>query len=164
MASENVLSPPYPGEGTTASHLWGHVHALCSWVNKSRGEVNDHCKRALVGEVVFHQTQKVFAGQSVVAQFRALALMRRVRESWDHLIRQFEGDWDSPECLVQRAMLLSAASHCIEDLHKSFELREAEARKQGYRETINKTFEHLYGRMVEFMEPEHGQGFPDVDA
>lgn len=161
-ASEDVLSPPYPGEGTTALVLWSMLGELGDWVRRSRDAVNQSAGREIVALPAPFPAKSTPGGQSVLDQFRTLMFLRRLRESWDNLVRTYEHEWDSPDCLRTRALLLTMACDRLEHWVRPYEHREAQATRRNAREAYTRVFDRLSEVLFALWEPPDGTPIDDL--
>lgn len=153
MASDNIESPPYPGHGSNPDVLYNHLKALRKWVEAYRGEHNKAVGKAVVPALREFPDKKAYVSQPVTVMMGHYLFLRRLRESWDHLVRtyEFEADWASRMCLRQRVLLLQAAAVTLNNAFTPQEHREAA--EQRNLNQIHQMFERLSENLAEYMEP-----------
>lgn len=153
MASEDIESPPYPSEAANPDVLYNHLKSLKGWVEKYRGSHNKSVGKALIPNVKDLPDRKAYTGQPVSVMMGHFLFLRRLRESWDHLLRtyEYENDWDTKACLRQRVMMLQSASVLLNNAFTPQEHREAMAKRDT--ERMQGMFEKLTETLHEYMEP-----------
>lgn len=129
MASEEIKSPPYPGDGVTVAGLYAAVRGLRAWAAEARDAHNAAAGRELIPPVGDVPARAAYAAQPVPALFGHLLFVRRLREAWDHLVRTYERTWDAAECVRRRVVLLQAAAVFVGQCSVPFEHREARGGK-----------------------------------
>lgn len=130
MAAEDVQSPPYPSDGTTADGLLAHLRALRAWVLRYRDAHNALAGQELIPAVREPPGKRAYGAVPVPAQMTHLVFMKRVRERWDYLVRTYEGDWDDALCVRQRVMLLASAAVMLNAGFSPHEQREFRRRTE----------------------------------
>jgi len=129
VADEELRSPPYPNEGTTALGLLALLDGLRDWVLHYRDRHNAEAKR---DQIPFPErlprSSKAYESQPVHAQMTHLLFLRRLREQWDRLVRAYETRWDDPGCVRQRVVLLTAAAVVLNTAFEPFETKEMRGR------------------------------------
>ncbi len=154
MPSEDLQSPPYPGAGTTIVMLYSMLIQLRDWVVDYRPALNHFAGSALIPEPGPIPPRPVFNNLPVMAHFRSLMFLRKLREQWDHIVRTYEDEWGSPECVRRRVALAAMAAHHLSSAFRPFELREA--RKQDDLEEMYKVFEQIASTLTNLWEPTYG--------
>lgn len=161
MGSEEVRSPPYPGEGSTTDLLYANLQGLRSWVLHYRTALNEEVGEQTIPAVKKLPDKKAYVFQPVMTQYQHLMLLRRIREEWDHLVRSYEDAWDCPPCVRRRAMLVQSAAVLLNGAFVPYEVREAHQQKDL--ERMQRSFERLTELLRKVMdhddnEPEEVQG------
>lgn len=153
MAEEDILSPPYPGEGTTTILLHGMLEELRDWIEGCRAELAGVAGGELIPALAPPMNRAAFARQPVVAQYRSLLFLWRLREGWDDVLRRFEDEWDSAPCVRRRVLLASLAAQHLNASNLSFELREA--RRHDDLEGLRAMFDQVTAGLCSPWEPSH---------
>lgn len=160
MAAEDIESPPYPNEGTTADGLLSHLKKLKEWVTTYRTQHNAAVGQDLIPTVKELPLKKTYASLPIYVQIGHLLFLRKVRERWDHLVRTYEDDWDDQLCLRQRVMLLSSSAVLLNNGFSPHEQREF--RRRTELDECQRTIDHVAEALKEIMEPETHE--PDPQA
>lgn len=130
----DVLSPPYPNEMSTAQSLYRHFGDLRKWVDAQRDEVNVLLTRPPLSEKDGIEQipllrelpgDQLYRSLGVGVHFTHLCLLRRIREDWDALLRDYETVWSSTKCVEIRAEILRHAAALVADTSLDNESREA---------------------------------------
>lgn len=120
MSSEqdDVLSPPYPALKATTTNLYRILYALREWsivqVNQLKEAVPPH----KADELDYPDplpSEGVWEIISVVDHYTALMYTRRIRETWDAILREHELDWESTLCLKKRFYLVQSTLHVLQE-------------------------------------------------
>ncbi len=127
--AETTDKPPYPAEGVTSLGLHEGIMDLADWVNAQRVSHNKLVGSDAVPPAKFGRHQQ-YSIVPVMAMFGHLLVLRRIREAWDRLIRNYEKDWGNPRCLRQRVNLLQAAAVFVNSAMTPLEYREASGQKE----------------------------------
>lgn len=141
MRDEELLSPPYPGDGTTTQLIYQRLKELREWANKYLDEINELAGQEQIPPVKKFPRYEVYASQPILIQFEHFVILRQIRESWDELIRDHEDSWDCRQALRRRAMLVSTAAFTLNEAFIPFEVREANTERKL--EKLQKRFKHL---------------------
>lgn len=130
MAAEDIESPPYPNEGTTADGLLASLKKLKDWVNTYRVPHNEAVTQELIPVVKDIPQKKTYLSLPVYVMVSHLLFLRKVRERWDYLVRTYENDWDDEMCLRQRVMLLASSAVLLNNGFVPHEQREFRKRTE----------------------------------
>lgn len=141
MAVEDIESPPYPDEGINADALYNILKVLGKWVTTYRKQHNVLIGSETIPSVKTFPDKKGYVIQPVLTQWRHLLCIRRFRESWDHLIRKYENDWDDQHCVHMRANILQQAALLLNTAFVSHE--NWEARKQRELHELQQQFNRI---------------------
>lgn len=152
MAVEDLQSPPYPNEGTTADGLLTHLRALREWVLCYRTTHNKLVGQDLIAAPKEPPKPKAYASLPVYTQMSHLLFLRKVRERWDHLVRAYEDDWDDQMCVRQRVMLLASCAVLLNSGFAPFEQREF--RRRTELEDCQRTIDSVAAVLRDIMEPQ----------
>ena len=153
MASD-VIGPPYPTRVTTPAMQHKMLLELHDWWSSQLTEARDvlHklptkvCNR-LFPDIPHAELLRVFSAVSVKVELNfqrylnvsvesmglAHTAMRAVRERFDDVLRNFENNWDCPEAILLRLILLRATQFILSVAFLSaelFEAKEAESMKK----------------------------------
>jgi hypothetical protein len=160
MAVEDLQSPPYPNEGTTADGLLTHLRALRAWVGGYRESHNKLAGQDLIPAPKKPPQKEAYAALPVLTQMSHLLFMRKVREQWDHLVRTYEADWDDQLCVRQRVMLLASSAVLLNSGFAPYEQREF--RRRAELEECQRTLDSVAQALRDIMEPQAHE--PDQEA
>jgi len=127
---DDILSPPYPSDGISADGLYQILKELKKWVNKYRDAHNKEIGQELIPLVKDLPDKKAYIGQPIMTQWGHLLLLRRIRESWDDLIRNYESDWDDKLCIRHRVLMLQSAAILLNNAFMPYEHREARQQRE----------------------------------
>lgn len=106
--------PPYPAEGVTAAVLYAAMLELWAWTQKMRSALNTKTELEAIN-ILRGLNGGDFHKLPVADQFRMLQFIRRLRECWDHLVRQYEDDWDADHCVRQKLVLIQTTVDQLND-------------------------------------------------
>lgn len=149
--SDELTSPPYPGEACTVDLLYKHLGDLREWVLDLRDGLNAIAGQEIIPAVKPIGKKPAYAAQPVLQHFQHLMFMRKVREEWDHVVRLYEDDWDDKHCIRARLMLVQAAAVQLNEAFVPQEVREARA--QQHMERVQQAFTNLGAMFSKMMEP-----------
>lgn len=150
--SEEIKSPPYPGPGATWRGLYHALYELHDWVVLHRDAVNAAVGRDVVPPVAEAVPLPVaYMSLAVSIQYAHLLYLRRVREEWDHLVRQYESAWDCPACIRARASLTQLAATLVNGAFVPYEQREASGRDTH--ERMVRSFESVLSHLTQLQDP-----------
>jgi hypothetical protein len=153
MNEDDVESPPYPSEISTADVLFNLLKEVRRWTMAQREALNRELGQELIPKVApFPKDKTAYLSQPVLTQFRHFLFLRRLREGWDHVLRMFEGEWSAPQCIRHRAVLIQHAAVTLNDAFVSPEVREMRA--QEAQEELQRAFDRLIKGVFNLMEPE----------
>lgn len=123
-----IVSPPYPNEQTTAERLYDQLGELRAWVIERQNELEAVLKPKYASRLVPPGPLDSLAywnATSVIDKYTVLIYMRRIRESWDNIIREHEDAWNSRLSLKKQFNIVLLAQHVLADAFVNPELREA---------------------------------------
>jgi hypothetical protein len=150
--ADELVSPPYPGEGANHDALYNALKDFRSWIVHYRDALNAEVGQEVIPLPREMPDRRVYAILAVPLQNGHLAFMRRVREQWDHLVRSYESAWDCPPCVRQRVLLVQTAAAFFNDAFTAFEQREARASTEMRR--MQRSFDRLVSHLRNLVEPE----------
>jgi len=159
MSAEDIESPPYPNEGVNPDGLFNTMGALRVWVLKYRDTHNALIGQDLIPSVKDLPNKKAYTTQPVITQYTHLLLIRRMREGWDHLVRNYEDDWDDKMCVRQRVVMLQSAALLLNSAFTPYEHREA--RRQRELEDLQQQFTRVQQVLLKQMEPQRHDPDPE---
>lgn len=164
MPSDDIDSPPYPSEAVNPLLLYNHLRALRKWVEDARPEHNKAAGKAVIPAPKPLPDKAAYTGQPVPTMMGHFLFLRRLRESWDHLVRthEYADEWNTKACVKKRVMLLQAAAVLLNNAFTPHEHREA--MKAREMERLQQTFERLNQAMLDFMEPKKNDPQADLPA
>ncbi len=151
MSVEDIESPPYPSEWANPDGLYNTMRQLRKWVGTYRPSHNAIIGQDLIPAVKELPDKKAYAAQPVPTMYMHLRFVRRFRESWDHLVRTYEDDWDDKLCVRQRIVLLQSAALLLNNAFTPYEYREA--KRQSELENLQQQFSRLQDALTKEMEP-----------
>jgi len=152
MAAEDIESPQYPNEGTTATGLVACLERLHAWVTKYRDAHNKETAQELIPCVKLLPPRSTYTSLPVYVLLTHLLFLRKVREQWDHLVRTYEDDWDDKLCLRQRVMLLASSAVLLNTGFVSHEQREF--RRRTELDECQRTIDGVALALKNLLEPE----------
>lgn len=154
MSEQEIISPPWPGDGTNAELLYKRLLELKDWVNHYRDSLNEQVGQDLIPATRKPPKVAVYLIQPVEVQHKHYQVMRLIRAHWDQLIRDFEGEWDSRWRVQRHIMLLQTAVQMFNDAFTSFEVQEARAHEE--QDKMQRSFEKLREVMSKIVEDPEG--------
>lgn len=165
MPEQEIMSPPWPGEGSTTDLLYARLLELRDWISRYRDELNESAGQDIIPVLRKPPAKAVYAMQPVLLQFQHFSYMRQIRAAWDALVRDWEEEWDSNGCLRQRSLVIRNAAEIFNDAFTPFEVREAQSVRQ--QERMQRRFERLRRRMDQIVgtdedEDEDEDGSDDI--
>ena len=125
---EGITSPPYPGNATASSSLYRHLAALRLWLVEQQAILRLHVPQKYADQLVEPDNmaaETVWDHVGVVDKYTTLMYCRRIRESWDHVVREHEDTWDSKLSLKKRFSVVLMCQHILHEAFVDPELREA---------------------------------------
>jgi hypothetical protein len=163
MTSDEILSPPYPNDGSTAQGMVNYISELRKWVLRYRDDLNGNSD--MIPKVIKIPKAEAYLSQPVVTQWQHWMMLRRIREEWDHLVRTYELAWQSPMCRRGQTMLVQAAAVMINGAFTPFEHRELQQNKEleRHRRAFNRMMKTYYDCLEPDDEEAQDQEFPEVD-
>lgn len=150
MAEQEIISPPWPGEGTTTELLYQRLLELRDWINHYRDGLNEQVGQDLIPATRKPPKVAVYSMQPVPTQYYHLMVMQRLRQQWDHLVRSYEDEWDSRWRVQRHIMLVQAAVQMFNDAFTSFEVQEARAHEEH--DKMQRSFEQLRAVMTRMVD------------
>jgi hypothetical protein len=160
MSPEDIDSPPYPNEGVTPHGMYATLDSLKTWVDTYRGALNAEVGTEVIPYVKPLPDVRSYLSQPIMSLFSHMILVRRLRENWDHVVRNFETGWRDHMCVRQRVILVQSAAVILNSAFTSFEYRET--RRQGELEALQNEFSRLNKLVLSLMEPESHDSFPQA--
>lgn len=127
MAEERgVESPPYPGRGTTVKSMYRHLELLRDWIVAEQGVLTEIVPQLAdqmnAPESLSHLN--VWQGVALPDQHSTYQYVRRVRETWDYILREHEESWDSKIAFQKRASIVGFATAILDNCFVNSEQRE----------------------------------------
>jgi len=127
---EDVESPPFPAAHVNCDGLYVALRALREWVLTYRDKHNALVGQEIIAPVLAMPSREVYTHQAVVSMSAHWKLMRRFRELWDEIVRNFENDWSNAVCVRQRVVVLQSAAILINNAFVPFEHREINGERE----------------------------------
>lgn len=143
---EEIVSPPFPTSRTTVPRLLKLLKELREWVVSHREWANWVASEHGATEEIIPEAdqipkimdQKRFLGIGVADIFSTHVNMRRLRESWDALVRVHEETWDSKPALIWRLQCVRSGYIILTEAFVDPETREAK-QEQAHRKKMRQT-------------------------
>lgn len=158
MTPEEIESPPYPNEGTNTDGLYNALAQLKTWVDVYRPVLNAEVGQDVIPSVRPLPAREAYRCQPVLSMFSHMVLVRRMREGWDHIVRNYEAMWHDPMCVRQRVVLLQSAAVLLNGVFMPFEYKET--RRQTELQELQTQFGRVNELAMALMEPEPHDPFP----
>jgi hypothetical protein len=119
--------PPYLSRSATAGDTYAALEALFSWLVAVRRVVNSAYPdgRELIPAPTMPGVRDGYFIQPVMIVHAHGEFVRRLRESWDHVVREHEAHRDADRYLREVALLLQTAVGIYNDAFTPNEVREA---------------------------------------
>jgi hypothetical protein len=152
MAPEDIESPPYPNEGVNPDGLYNMLGKLKEWVDLYKDDLNKEVGQDIIPVVKALPNKKAYLIQPVLGMFSHLILIRRIREQWDNVVRNYEDSWDHKMCVRQRVVIVQSAAMMLNSAFTPFEHREA--RRQSELEELQQQFARVQMLINTIMEPD----------
>lgn len=130
-----IISPPFPADTTTVPRLLQHLEDLREWVGDMRLWANETAA-AIGSEIaVVPEDSELpcvpdahgYRLVSVMDITRAYLGLRKLRESWDEMVRIYEEHWDIKPAVMWRLGCVQLAVGILQQAFVSPEVREARA-------------------------------------
>jgi len=150
--SDELVSPPYPGEACTTENLYKYLGDLRDWVLNYRDGLNAIVGAEAIPAVHPLGKKPAYLSQPVTQLFSHLMFIRKLREEWDHIVRLYEDDWDDKHCIRARVVLVQTAAIQLNEAFVPQEVREARAQK--HTERMQRAFESLGNLFSKMTEPD----------
>lgn len=160
--TEDLHSPPYPGDGTNPALLFKYLGELSEWVNLYRQTLNEGAGVEIIPALRTMPAWTIYQAQPVPVMWSHFIVMRRIREEWDHLVRQYEDAWDCTACARQRIVLVQTAALMFNDAFVSYEQREAVHEREI--EQIDRMWNNLRETLLKAMDPKYYDAKTDQHA
>jgi hypothetical protein len=162
MTPEDIESPPYPNEGTTPDGLYNALTGLKKWVDTYRDPLNREVGQDVIPSVKKLPERSAYLAQPVLSLFSHFLMVRRMRENWDHIVRNYETSWHEPMCVRQRVVLVQSAAVLLNGAFTPFEYRETMRRSEL--EELQAQFSRVNQLVLDITEPEAHDPFPKAQA
>lgn len=146
--SEEIISPPWPNDSARVDTLFDRLKELHQWAVHYREVVNQASDHQAVPPLREVPRKAVHDSLPVVCHYANYAGVRKIRELWDGLVREFEDSWDTKLAFMRRRQLIVATVEFLNQAWLSHELRElkqAAAQEQFLKESMAKSFGFMGG-------------------
>jgi hypothetical protein len=166
--SQEILSPPYPSNLTTARRLYDLLGDVRDWVLTYRDDLNVKAGRDVILLPREPASCELYVGLSVVTHASHVICLRKLREHWDSNLRDHEDAWDCAASVRARIGLVQAAAMLLADAFisdEARELRREQAAKNcdhplhGFMNFLNTALTGEFG----IMEQNHGEDQQEAD-
>ena len=110
--SDGIMSPPYPSETTNSRMLYRHIAAMRAWVVEQQEVLRPLVPAKFTESLVEPPTMEsvtFWDNVSIIDKHTVLMWIRKIRETWDILLRQHEDAWDTKFALFQRYSVVHSA-------------------------------------------------------
>lgn len=141
--AEEITSPPWPTDSTQVDTLFDVLRQLHHWAGEYRTLVNAGSDHQAVPPLRDLPRKAVHDALPVVYHYSNYLGVRRVRELWDALVRDFEDSWDSAAAFARRRQLVAVTVEFLNNAWLSQEAREAKvaaAQEQFLKDSMAKSF------------------------
>lgn len=128
MMAEEIVSPPWLNDSARVDTLYDRLKELHQWASHYREVVNqasDHQAVAALREI---PRKAVHDALPVVYHYANFMSLRRIREHWDALVRDYEDSWDTKVAFAKRRHLICV---CVDFLNGAWLSQEAREAKQA---------------------------------
>ncbi len=157
MTLQDRTPPPYPPESARTETIHVCLYQLAEWLDLCRDPFRLAIGREVVPKVQLTVSQALYAEKPVTVQYRHLTYLRRLRECWDALLRQYEKNWTIEASVRCRAVLAQHAAMFLQSVN-AVSPEVVEATQQRTLRDLNKAFESLtadYAKtLMPFVPPE----------
>jgi hypothetical protein len=161
--SDEVLSPPFPRPNFKIHRLLSHLSELRQWIVQNRFWANEaYAAFGGDGDLVpleehippIPDTHMYVSRISLCDMYQTYCYMRRLREGWDTMLRDWEEEWESKTAVKHRLSLVHAGVSILANAFVDPETREAHLesfnkRARKFQEAILKklgVYDDLKGR------------------
>lgn len=158
--SEEINSPPFPVDTSTIPRLLRHLTDLRSWLVDLRFWANETASHYGMPDEIVPPSDKIPAIPEL-HRFELVALtsmmstymnMRKLRESWDQMVRVYEDSWDAKPAVMWRLQCVHWAYLILIDAFVDPETREArQEQMQQEAKKFMKKMLHKMGVPKEFL-------------
>lgn len=142
----DITEPPYPSLTCRWPEVYKSLKGLRGWVNYHRTGINTVAGTELIREPPDLLPLNAFGDLPAVTFYQDILVVRRIRESWDQIVRDFGSSnalWSSPNCLARRRELVLLAFYfLVAEATMSAETREAKIEK-SQKAAINSSIGNL---------------------
>ncbi len=170
-----IDSPPYPKNSSSPRDLFKSLVELYHWAAPQFDWVNAEALRLGAPLTPFIVTLGVeplpteksinrFTRLAVPDMFMSWKALRRIREKYDAIIRNYENeeDWESDACIFHRIAIVKAAMILLSISFLDFERREAKGMELE-KKTRKEFFKYIKGAFNELNKMHEGDEDEEVD-
>ncbi len=130
-----IISPPFPADTTTVPRLLQHLEDLREWIGYMRLWANEMAAAVGIGADVVPEDAQLphvpdadgYRLVSIVDIMRSYLGLRKLRESWDEMVRIYEEHWEIKPAVMWRLGCVRLAVDILQQAFVSPEVREARA-------------------------------------
>lgn len=175
-----IDSPPFSKNNASPKALFNSLRELYTWTANYRDWANAEAHRLVpsengvfisdLGPAPTARTGELFLNLAVPDMFMSWQMLRKIREKYDNIVRNFETeeDWNSDVCIYQRMQILKLAALLLSVAFLDYERREAkyhEAMKASRKEFLTELKRAIGGLKSEFDKNSNdfGSGLFDED-
>jgi hypothetical protein len=131
-----IDSPPFPKNSASPKALFDSLRELYNWTASYRDWANMEAQRLNAPEEPFipelgpeptSRTGEMFVNLAVPDMFVSWQMLRKIRERYDGIVRNFENeeDWNSDSCIYHRIHTVRVAALLLSVAFLDYERREA---------------------------------------
>lgn len=146
--STEIISPPWPTDTARVDTLFDVMKELHRWAGEYRATINAAADHQTIPPLRDVPRKAVHDALPVVYHYANYTAVRRVREMWDAIVRDYEEAWDSGAAFARRRALVAACVDFLNNAWLSQEAREAKleaAREEFMRSSLARSFGFLVG-------------------
>lgn len=132
-----IDSPPFPKNSASPKALFESLRELYNWTASYRDWANMEAQRLVpsedkefipeLGPEPTTRTGELFVNLAVPDMFVSWQMLRKIRERYDGIVRNFEAeeDWNSDSCIYHRIGVVKVAALLLSVAFLDYERREA---------------------------------------
>jgi hypothetical protein len=148
--STEITSPPWPTDSAKADTMFDVLKDLHRWAGEYRDVVNTGSDHAAIQPLRAVPRKAVHDSLPIAYHYANFVGVRRIRELWDALVREYEDSWDSAAAFARRRWLVGLCVDFLNNAWLSQEVREAKqatAQEAFLRQSVARSFGFLIGPM-----------------
>lgn len=126
-SEEQVVSPPHPGPGTSITRLYDYLVELRDWVSAVCGKLHASLGKNVFPALGVRSRLSSYVSLPVTCHYRHYLAIRYLRREWDTLLRDYDTDWNNPDCIRRRIVLVHQCIYLLNESYTTYEHWEAQA-------------------------------------